>query len=373
MMNKRSSSAKSIKSILYKGLDIFLDPLMAIVFSLILGAIIIGALGYDVGKAYKALASGAFGSIRALGQTLLAATPLMFTAMAFSMAYRCGMFNLGGEGQFYLGAIMGAWVGFSVKGLPTPLHILVVILAGALGGMVAAFVPGILKAKRGVNEVIICIMMNYISINATNYLVNSSGPLRLGSTMPATPIIQETAKLPIFIKGTNFTGGFLIACVVAVIYYLFLWKTREGYKIRAVGGNPTAAECGGINSTKYSIIALVIAGALAGIGGSIEIIGIHNRFYANFSSGYGFEGVAVSMLGSNHPFGIILSSLLFGALKSGAMAMQIQAGTNAELVKILQALVIFFIAGKWSILAIITRVKKKRQNNKSMDLNTVQE
>lgn len=369
-MNKKSSG---IKGILYKALDMFLDPIMAIVFSLTLGAIIIGSLGYDVGKAYKALASGAFGNIRAIGQTLLAATPLMFTAMAFSMAHRCGMFNLGGEGQFYSGAIMGAWVGYAIKGLPAPLHILVVILAGALGGMITAFVPGILKAKRGVHEVIICIMMNYIAINTTHYLVSSSGPLRLGSTMPATPIIQETAKLPIMLKGTNFTGGFLIACLIAVIYYLFLWKTREGYKIRAVGGNPTAAECGGIRSTKYSVIALVIAGAMAGIGGSIEIIGIHNRFYANFSSGYGFEGVAVSMLGGNHPFGIILSSLLFGALKSGAMAMQIQAGTNAELVKILQALVIFFIAGKWSILYLITRARKKRQNNKSMDLNMVQE
>ena len=170
-----------------------------------------------------------------------------------------------------------------------------------------------------------------------------------------------------------FTGGFIIACVIAVIYYFFLWKTRVGYKIRAVGGNPDAAECGGINSIKYSIIALMIAGAMAGIGGAIEIIGIHNRFYANFSSGYGFEGVAVSMLGGNHPFGIILSSLLFGALKSGSMAMQIQAGTNAELVKILQALVIFFIAGKWSILHLITRARKRRQMKKSTDLNTVQE
>jgi len=170
-----------------------------------------------------------------------------------------------------------------------------------------------------------------------------------------------------------FTGGFIIACVIAVIYYFFLWKTRVGYKIRAVGGNPDAAECGGIISIKYSIIALMIAGAMAGIGGAIEIIGIHNRFYANFSSGYGFEGVAVSMLGGNHPFGIILSSLLFGALKSGSMAMQIQAGTNAELVKILQALVIFFIAGKWSILHLITRARKRRQMKKSTDLNTVQE
>lgn len=351
----------NLRSILRRTLELLLDPIVATVFSLTLGAIVIGALGYDVGLAYKALISGAFGSIRSVGQTLLAATPLMFTAMAFSMAHRCGMFNLGGEGQFYIGAIFGAWVGFAVK-LPQPLHILAVVLAGAIGGMLTAFVPAILKAKRGVHEVIICIMMNYIAINVTNYLVHSDGPLRQGSTMPATPFIQDTAKLPVLLKGTSFTGGYFIAVFIAILFYYYLWKTREGYKIRAVGGNPTAAECGGIKSVRYSVLALAIAGALAGIGGSVEIIGIHNRFYAQFSSGYGFEGVAVSMLGSNHPFGIILSALLFGALKSGAMAMQIQAKTNAELVKILQALVIFFIAGKWSILELYDRFKAKRQN-----------
>lgn len=360
-MGKKSSI---IKSQLNKFLVIFLDPILAIIFSFIFGAIIIASLGYDVGTAFKALFSGAFGNIRAIGQTLLAATPLMFTAMSFSMAFRCGLFNLGAEGQFYIGAIAGAWVGFGIKGLPPVLHVILVILAGALGGVIVGLVPAVLKAKRGVNEVIICIMMNYIAINITNYLVSTGGPLRQGSTLPATPMIQASAKLPVLIGGTRLTGGFLIAIVFAVAFYIFLWKTRGGYKIRAVGDNPFAAECAGIKKVKYSVVAMLIAGGLAGVGGSIEIIGIHSRFYGNFSPGYGFEGIAVGMLGSNHPFGILLSAILFGALKTGAMAMQIQAGTNAELVKILQALVIFFIAGKWSVMALISRARYKRQSNK---------
>lgn len=340
-----------------------LDPLFAIVFALIIGAVIIGLLGYNVLEAYAALFSGAFGSIRSISQTLLAATPLMFTAMSFALAYRCGLFNLGAEGQFYLGAIMGAWVGFAIPGLPHGLHLLVVILAGAAGGMLVGLIPALLKITRGVHEVIICIMMNYISENITNYLVSTKGPLLQGSTLPATPKVLESAKMLELIPGTRLTGGFIVAIVFAIAMYVFLWKTRTGYKIRAVGYNRYAAETGGIRTVRYTVLAMLLAGALAGIGGAVEIVGVHGRFYANFSPGYGFEGVAVSMLGGNHPFGIILSAVLFGALKTGAMAMQIQAGTNAELVKILQALVIFFLAGKWSIMKIIER-RHARSNEK---------
>lgn len=362
MQRKNSNVVNSLK----RAGIILLEPLVSIVFALLVGAVIIAALGNDVGKAYQALLTGAFGNIRAISQTLLAATPLMFTAMAFAMAFRSGLFNLGAEGQFYIGAILGAWMGFAIPGLPPILHVMVVVLAGAVGGMIVAFVPAFLKAKLGVHEVIICIMMNYLAKNITNYLVNSDGPLRLDSVMPATPMVQESAKLPVLIEGTRLTGGFIIAIIIAVMFFIFLWKTRTGYKIRAVGFNPFAAECGGIKSVKYTMMAMLLAGAFAGIGGSVEIIGVHSRFYANFSPGYGFEGVAVGMLGRNHPFGILLSALLFGALKTGAMAMQIQAGTNAELVKVLQALVIFFIAARWGIPAIAAYFKGRKQTKKAL-------
>lgn len=336
-----------------KLLFLLLDPVVSIVLALVVGAVMIWVLGVDVGLAYRALWQGAFGDMNALANTLLYATPLMFMAFAFAVAYRAGVFNLGAEGQMYIGAILAAWAGYAVTGIGHVPHILLVLLAGAVGGGLWGAISATLKAKRGVNEVITCIMLNYIAINVTNYLVNSRGPLRGGSTLPATPVIQDTARLSKLVAGTRLSSGILLAVFCAVVLYIFMWKTRAGYKLRAVGMNVQAAECGGIPTTRYAILTMIIAGALAGLGGAIEIVGVHSRFYAEFSSGYGFEGIAVSMLGANHPFGILLSAVLFGALKNGASAMQIQAGANAELVKVLQALVIFFIACRWSIAKLI--------------------
>lgn len=348
---------------LKRGALILVNPLFSIVLALLTGAVIIGILGVDVKLAYTALLTGAFGNKAAIANTILYSTPLMFMAFSFSIANRSGVFNLGAEGQMYIGAILGAWAGFAIKGLPHPIHVLVALLAGAVGGGLWGSIPAILKAKRGVNEVISCIMLNYIAINITNYLVNAGGPLRQGSTLPATPMVQESAKLSKILPNTRLTSGILIAVVCAILLYVLLWKTRIGYKARAVGLNPEAAECSGIPTMRYAILTMIIAGALAGIGGSVEIIGVHNRFYAEFSSGYGFEGIAVSMLGGNHPIGILLSAILFGALKNGATAMQIQAGANAELVKVLQALVVFFIACQWSITQIVARVRAKREKS----------
>jgi simple sugar transport system permease protein len=322
-------------------------------------------LKYDPFQAYAALFSGAFGSLDAFGQTLTAATPLMFTAMSFSIAYRCGVFNMGGEGQFYMGAILGAWVGYAVVGLPPVLHVALILICGAVGGMIVSLVPAILKTKRKVNEVIVYIMMNYVAIYFTNYMVSSEGPMRMGSTLPATPKIPAGSRLQEIIPNSGINIGIVIAVMVAALFYIFLWKTRSGYKIRAVGYNPFAAECGGIKQVRYSIMAMVISGALAGIGGSMEIVSVYGRFYAGFSSGYGWEGIAVGMLGQNHPVGIVLSAILFGALKTGATAMQIEVGANAELVKIIEALVIFFIAGKWSIMMLIQRARKKNELKKA--------
>lgn len=358
MKNKEKST-----SFFEKRIFLLLDPLVSILLALIAGAVIIGVLGVDVGLAYRALWTGAFGDLNALANTLLYATPLMFMAFAFAVAYRAGVFNLGAEGQMYMGAILAAWAGYAVTGLGHTPHIALVLLAGAVGGGLWGAAPALLKAKRGVNEVITCIMLNYIAINVTNYLVNSRGPLRGGSTLPATPVIQDTARLSKLMTGTRLSSGILIAAVCGVLLYIFMWKTRAGYKLRAAGMNAQAAECGGIPTTRYAVMTMIIAGALAGMGGAVEIAGVHSRFYAEFSSGYGFEGIAVSMLGGNHPFGILFSAILFGALKNGASAMQIQAGANAELVKVLQALVIFFIACRWSIGKLLeSRFAKKDRN-----------
>ncbi|MHB9148380.1 MAG: ABC transporter permease [Candidatus Amoebophilus sp.] len=342
--------------------DVLLDPILALIFALVIGAVIIIGLGGDVIIAYTALWNGAFGNIKSISQSLILATPLLFTGLSFAFAFKCGLFNIGSEGQLYVGAIAGAWAGYAITGIPSIFHILLVLLVGGLAGAIWGFIPGYLKVKLSVNEVINTIMLTYIAMHLTDWLVSSEGPLRLGSSLPATPFIAQSAKLPIIIPGMRLNIGFFIAVVVAFLVWIILWKTRLGYKIRAVGMNRTAAQFGGINSNRSITYSMMIAGALAGIGGAMEIISVHGRFYSGFSPGYGFEGIAVAMLGSNHPAGIVLAAILFGALKNGAMSMQIIAGTNSELVKVLEALIIFFVAGKWSIMTYIKKINQKKED-----------
>lgn len=342
--------------------DVLLDPILALIFALVIGAVIIIGLGGDVIIAYTALWNGAFGNIKSISQSLILATPLLFTGLSFAFAFKCGLFNIGSEGQLYVGAIAGAWAGYAITGIPSIFHILLVLLVGGFAGAIWGFIPGYLKVKLSVNEVINTIMLTYIAMHLTDWLVSSEGPLRLGSSLPATPFIAQSAKLPIIIPGMRLNIGFFIAVVVAFLVWIILWKTRLGYKIRAVGMNRTAAQFGGINSNRSITYSMMIAGALAGIGGAMEIISVHGRFYSGFSPGYGFEGIAVAMLGSNHPAGIVLAAILFGALKNGAMSMQIIAGTNSELVKVLEALIIFFVAGKWSIMTYIKKINQKKKD-----------
>ncbi len=336
-----------------------LDPITAIVMALLLGSIIIALLGDKVTLAISSLFVGSLGSFRSIGSSLLAATPLLFTGLSFSVAYRSGLFNIGAEGQLLVGAIAGAIVGTLFPGLPTAIYIPLVLISGAVAGALWAFVPAYLKVKLGVHEVVNVIMLNKIALHLTNWLVSVNGPLRLGSVQPATPFVQDAVRFEPLVKGSPMNMGYMLGIGIAALVFILMWETKLGYRMRAVGFNPNAARFVGINTSKSVITAFMISGALAGIGGAMEICSVYGRFYAGFSPGYGFEGIAVSLLGNNHPAGIILSSILFGALKTGAMKMQIIAGTNVNLVKVLQALIIFFVAGKWSVLDTIKRRRKQ--------------
>jgi simple sugar transport system permease protein len=356
-----------LRTIRLKGFGLFgllINPLSAIIFALIAGSLIIAALGDNVGLAMSSLYRGSVGSFSSIGQSMLAGTPLLFTGLAFSVAYRSGLFNIGAEGQFYAGAVTGGVVGTLFAGLPAIIYIPLVLISGALAGAAWAFLPALLKVKLGVHEVINVIMLNNIAYNLTNWLVSGNGPFRMGSTLPATPFVHDQVRLQPFFNGSPMNPGFFIGVLVAILVYLLMWKTKSGYRMRAVGYNVNAAEFAGINTSKAVISAFMISGALAGLGGAMEIISVYGRFYAGFSPGYGFEGIPVSLLGGNHPAGILVSSLLFGCLKNGAMTMQIIAGTNVNLVKVLQALIIFFVAGKISILEILKRKKIRTQRKK---------
>lgn len=349
------SNNKNLRKKAYGVLGDLLDPITAIIIALTLGGIIIALLGDDVSIALSALFKGSVGNLRNIGQSLLSATPLLFTGLSFSVAYRSGLFNIGAEGQLYMGAIVGAIVGTLFSGLPGFLYIPLVLLSGAVAGALWAFLPAILKVRLGVHEVINVIMLNKIALYLTNWLVSGKGPFRLGSVQPATPFVDDAVRLKAIFPGTPMNIGYLIGIFIAFNVFMLMWKTKSGYRMRAVGLNRNAAQFAGINVSRSVLTAFMLSGALAGIGGALEICSVYGRFYAGFSPGYGFEGIAVSLLGNNHPIGIVISSFLFGALKTGAMKMQIIAGTNVNLVKVLQALIIFFVAGRWSILSLIQK------------------
>ena len=238
--------------------------------------------------------------------------------------FRAGLFNIGVEGQIFIGAVTGVWAGYAITGLPAIIHIPVAMLFGAIGGALWGFIPGILKAKTGAHEVITTIMMNYIAFRLVDWLLKF--PMKDPNEFtPKTPWILETAKLPRFFDTPiRFHLGFFIAILMAVLVYLLLFKTTWGFELRMVGSNPNAARYAGVKITKTTVLAMVLSSALAGMAGANEVLGINYRLLPAFSSGYGFDSIALALLGKTHPLGVILSSLLFGFLRNGARSMQLQ-------------------------------------------------
>jgi simple sugar transport system permease protein len=368
-------------------------PALAIITALIAGSLLIaftnldvlaalknGAIGtaFSAGwaaivTAYGSLFEGSFGSPSAImaalrsgdqkaiiqsfypfTDSLVAATPYIFAGLAVAVGFRCGLFNIGVEGQLYIGAICSVWVGFAIKGLPAIIHIPLALLAGAAGGAAWAFVPAILKAKAGAHEVINTIMMNYVAFRLSDWLLSDKGPLkRPDSPNPLSPFIEKSAELPRFFpEPIRLHLGFFIALTVAAFIYWFLFKTTLGFELRTVGANPNAARYAGMNITRNLIIAMCLSGALAGLAGANEVLGVNHNLALAFSSGYGFDSIALALLGKSHPLGVVLSALLFGTLRSGATRMQNIAKIPIDIISILQALIIAFIAAPGIIRAI---------------------
>jgi simple sugar transport system permease protein len=339
-------------------------PLLALTFALIVGVITILWAEKNPFKAYGALLAGSLGSLQGISETLVTATPLILTGLAIAFAFRCGMFNIGAEGQFIMGQMGAAWAGFTFKGLPMILHLPLTLLCGTMGGALWASVPGFLKAKRGVHEVINSIMMNYIALYLTHNLV--TGVLMAPGQIPVTPAIADSAKLFRFLTFINPTFrvnlGLVVALLAAWLVYLLLWKTTTGYEIRAVGINPHASRYAGINVSKSIMLAMVISGALAGTSGAVHVMGIQHKFVDVFSFiGYGFDGMAVALLGNNHPAGVVIGALLFGALSAGSSRMQLVAGVPKHIVTIIQAFIVFFVAAELIIKKLIARRETKSE------------
>jgi ABC-type uncharacterized transport system permease subunit len=333
-------------------------PLLSIATSLIIGAVIIWASGADVYKAYQGLLQGAFGKPRAIAETFVITTPYILTGLAVAFGFKCGLFNIGVEGQLYAGAISAAFVGYAVKGLPHFIHLPFALIVGVAAGSVWGAIPGYLKAKTGGHEVINTIMMNHIMIRLTDYLVKNP-MLDLKSSIPRTPYIQESAYLPKIIPAFRLHYGFIFAIAIAFLVYFVLYKTTLGFEIRTVGLNQNAARYAGMNVPRNFVLAMAISGGLAGMAGSGEVLGLNYYLPAAFISGYGFDAIAIALLAKSNPFGIIPSAILWAALRNGAGLMQIRAGISIDMINIIQAFVIMFIAAP-RIVRWIYRIKAER-------------
>jgi len=332
---------------LRKLLDAILVPVLAILSGLVVMGILIVILKKPLFESYAILFSKGFGCeefgncifITALER----ATPLILTGLSAVVAFRSGMFSIGQEGQYLLGAAIAAYLGYAIH-LPPILHPLVLMLAAMLVGAGYGWIPGILKVKLGVNELLATIMLNSIAALIIEYLVQF--PMRGDrSTTAHSPVIDESAQLMSFLPGSKWGVGFVIAVLAVIVVYIYLWRTKAGYEQRMAGQSKRFALFGGIRSDSAAIRAMIISGALAGLAGAIEVMGVHRRIMTGFSVGLGFDGLTSAILGQTHPIGVFIVAILFSGLKLGAqLGLQLKLGIPRELGGTIIGFIILFVA-----------------------------
>lgn len=317
-------------------------PIAAILIAFLVSGIILLLAGFNPIDAFATLLDGAFGDLRVITEVLLQATPLIIIGAGLTVAFRANIWNIGAEGQFYAGGVTSAIAGIYLGDLPAIILVPLVIIFGIAGGALWGMLAGWFKVHFGASEIVTTIMLNYIAIITTGYLV--TGPLiEEAGKFPQTAQISEAARLYRFLPPTRLHIGFLIALIVAVVIWVFLFKTSSGYAIRVVGHNPEAAQYAGINVNRNILLAMGISGGAAGLAGAVQVMGLTFRLYQQFSPGYGFTAIAVALLANNNPIGVIFSGILFGALRSGSEVMQISAGIPSVMVFTIQGLVILSV------------------------------
>lgn len=329
-------------------------PLAGVLVALLLGAVMLAILHTDPIAAYAALVNGAVGSVSGVTQSLVKATPLLLVGLGICIAFRANVINIGGEGQIIIGALLGTWLPLTFSTWPGWLLIPAAMIVGFIGGAAWGFVPGILKARLQVNEILSTIMMNSIALQLMNLLLR--GPLMDPSGIAAGTFLAQSARLPKqvwlprLVPQTLLHAGAILAVVLAVLVYFFLWRTTIGYRIRAVGLNPEASRYSGINVPFHQALSMTLAGGFAGLAGVIEVIGVQHRLLEGITSGYGFTGIVAALLGSLHPLGLIPASILFGGLLVGAAQMQRAVQVPSALINAILGLVVLFVSGSelWS-------------------------
>ena len=325
-------------------------PLYAILVAVIVGSLVILAAGANPLEAYSALFRGAFGTPDRVAGTLARSTPFVVASLAVAFGFKAGLFNIGAEGQLLMGALFAAWVGTwsGLAGLPSVLAIPVVLVAGFVGGGLWGFIPGWLKARTGAHEVIVTIMLNNIAARLIEWLVISRDPVILldeTATVAHTAPISPAARLPGLVAGTNLHLGFVLALLLCALVWFLLERTTPGFEIRTVGANPNAARYAGMSVPRTVIVVMLVSGAIAGFAGAAEVAGGPNGYLTPGSfRNIGFDSIAIALLGRANPFAIVPAAILWGALLSGAPLMQLEAGLSIDLVRIIQALIILFVA-----------------------------
>jgi simple sugar transport system permease protein len=330
-----------------------LIPFLAALAALLVGAVLLLALGVNPITAYRALLEGAFGSANALADTVVKATPLLLVGVGICISFRGGMINIGGEGQFVVGGLAASAAALALPDWPAwaiiPLCLVLGLLAGGLWGMV----PGALKAYLNVNEILTTVMMNQIAVQLMNFLLR--GPLmdpvqvKLGSFIPQTARFSIATDLPRWVP-TRLHAGIILAVIAAFLVWALLWRTTIGYRIRAVGLSPRAARRAGIRIEQYAFLAMALSGALAGLAGAVQVLGVNHRMFTDgsatgFTGGAGFNGIVVALFGQLHPLGAIPSAVVFGALLVGANTMQRAVQIPSALITTLNGLVVVFVVG----------------------------
>src|SRR6267142_561803 len=330
-----------------------LFPLIAVVAAFTVAGILILIIGDNPLTTYALLFGSAFSWPVGIGYTLFYATPLIFTGLAVLVAFRCGLLNIGAEGQLYVAAFATVWVGITFANLSPWLLVPMCFLAAMVGGGVWGAIPGVLKARFGSHEVINTIMLNFIAVALLSYFTQYHYKIPGDAIMQTAPI-SPSANLPTlgrFIPGLParipLNIAFIFAVIACILVYIFLWKTKWGYELRATGANPSAAEYGGISIRKQIILAMAISGGLAGMVGINEVLGYRHRYYDGFSANYGFIGIAVALLGRNHPVGVFLAAILFAILLRGGIFVDAYTiHVSKDIVDMLQGIVIIFVAAE---------------------------
>ena len=350
-------------------------PVLALVSALVLSAFVVIAsdidnlqrlgsdpgaalttMARDVGEAYWALVTGSLGSLRALSETLTNATPFIIVGLGLGVGFRAGLFNIGGLGQMIVGGLAATWVGFTLDG-PGVVVVPAALIAGLLGGALYGAIPGLLKARNGAHEVIVTIMLNNIATLGLTWVLKTEVFLAEGRVDPVSKPVSDSSRLPRLLAVLDRTDlrvhlGFLLAIALAVFAWWLLFRSTIGFQFRAVGASPSAARYGGMNVPLLTVLVLATSGALAGIGGANEVLGVQGRAAPGFAGTIGFDAISVSLLGRNHPVGIVFAGLLFGALKAGAQEMQAATNVPVDMIQIVQALIVVFIAAPALIRAV---------------------